>query len=316
MPGDDMLDALRDDAEGGGAEADRLALQQLTMLMLTGFGCALLILTFLILASVQAVSLIDNGARTREALQVARAVSAAPTAMNDATLAIIADTLDLDGARLTTPRDVAENELSVPVPALGQVVAWMPHLAGTRMFETVAPARIGAGAVFMLLLGIVGWRSLAIGRRLDRRRALAARLANTDTLTGLGNRRAFDDGLAARFAAAGTGDDAFALITLDLDGFKAINDTHGHAAGDAVLRPATGLDAFLMELKARMMRPLDLGGRWLHVSASVGMARSADFSGSPSQLTQAADIALYRAKRSGPGNAELATPVLKARRAA
>jgi GGDEF domain-containing protein len=46
------------------------------------------------------------------------------------------------------------------------------------------------------------------------------------------------------------------------------------------------------------------------------MARSDDFPGSQSQLVQAADIALYRAKRSGPGNAELAVPAPKARRAA
>ena len=340
-----MLSALRNDAGAGDANADRLAIQHLTMLMLTGFACTLLILTFLILASFQAVSMIDAGVRTRETLQVARAVAATPGGMNEVALDAIADTLDLEAARLTSFKDVKIDELSVAL-AVGsdQVVAWHPHLFGTRTFETVAPVRIGAGIFFTLIVAVIGWRMVVVGYRLDRRRAVATRLANTDTLTGLGNRRAFDEGLATRYAAAAAGDEGFVMISLDLDGFKAINDAFGHSVGDAVLqlvgqhlretsrpgdlvtrlggdefavlRSGADLDSYMGELRARMMQPLDLNGRRLHVSASIGMARSDDFPGSASQLTQAADIALYRAKRSGPGNAELAVPTPKVKRAA
>lgn len=65
--------------------------------------------------------------------------------------------------------------------------------------------------------------------------AAARQLAATDPLTGLGNRRTFDDRLEAEVALAAREGRPLALALLDLDGFKAVNDRHGHAAGDAVL---------------------------------------------------------------------------------
>ena len=76
----------------------------------------------------------------------------------------------------------------------------------------------------------------------------------------------------------------------------------------AVVRDASGLDDYLAALDARFDQPIDIGGKRLRIGASIGMARSEDFPGAPSRLIQAADIALYRAKRNGPGNAELAIP--------
>jgi diguanylate cyclase (GGDEF)-like protein len=158
-------------------------------------------------------------------------------------------------------------------------------------------------------------------------------------LTGLGNRRAFDIGLASRCAHAAEGGPGVVLVMLDLDDFKAINDALGHSAGDAVLqivgrhlretagrddlvvrlggdefavvRDDGGLDDYLAVLDARFDEPIDIGGKRLRIGASIGMARSADFPGSPARLVQAADIALYRAKRNGPGNAELAVPAVR-----
>jgi diguanylate cyclase (GGDEF)-like protein len=63
-----------------------------------------------------------------------------------------------------------------------------------------------------------------------------AELANSDFLTGLANRRRFEQSFADAFGAAGLGGSPFTLILLDLDNFKQINDLHGHDAGDAVLR--------------------------------------------------------------------------------
>ena len=62
------------------------------------------------------------------------------------------------------------------------------------------------------------------------------RLARVDTLTGLGNRRQFDERLDARSRARAAHGTPLVLMSLDLDRFKAINDTHGHPVGDAVLR--------------------------------------------------------------------------------
>ena len=69
-----------------------------------------------------------------------------------------------------------------------------------------------------------------------RRIATLERLAVTDPLTGLLNRRGFEDALHRVLAAAGRYDERGALVSLDLDGFKFVNDAYGHAAGDEVLR--------------------------------------------------------------------------------
>jgi diguanylate cyclase (GGDEF)-like protein len=319
------------------AHADTQALRRLTFLILAGLASTLFIFTFMLLASFQAVSMIDEAGRSREHAQVTNYLYALPGGLNEVTLDAMTSTLALQGARITRASGVRPEELSVSL-AMGsdQVVAWTPHLLGADTFEVVAPLRIGGGILFVGIVGVVGWRVVAVSNRLDRRRAAATRLAHTDELTGLGNRRAFDIGLASRCALAGEGGPGVVLVMLDLDDFKAINDAMGHSAGDAVLqivgrhlretagrddlvvrlggdefaviRDDSGLDDYLANLDARFDEPIDIGGRRLRIGASIGMARSSDFPGSPARLAQAADIALYRAKRNGPGNAELAVP--------
>ena len=322
------------------AHADTRALRRLTLLILVGLACTLLIFTFMLLASFQAVSMIDQAARGREANQVTRYIDTLPGGMNEITLDAMATTLGLRGARLTRASSVSPDEVSVSI-AMGsdRVVAWTPQLFGSSTFEIVAPVRIAGGILFIAMVAIIGWRVVVVGSRLDRRRAAATRLAHTDTLTGLGNRRAFDMGLASRCAIASEGGEGIVLVMIDLDDFKGINDALGHAAGDAVLqivgrhlretaakddlvvrlggdefavvRDATGLDDYLATLDARFDQPINIGGKHLRIGASIGMARSEDFPGAPARLTQAADIALYRAKRNGPGNAELAIPAVR-----
>jgi diguanylate cyclase (GGDEF)-like protein len=83
------------------------------------------------------------------------------------------------------------------------------------------------------------------------RLAEAERLASRDTLTGLDNRRTIEQQLASLIARAET----FCLVILDLDGFKQINDTHGHLAGDDLLKQ------FATELRSAI-RLTDAAGRW------------------------------------------------------
>lgn len=85
--------------------------------------------------------------------------------------------------------------------------------------------------------------------------ATISRLAATDELTGLSNRRSFNEQLAAALSAAHRHDYPLSLIMIDLDHFKRVNDTFGHNAGDKVLR------AFA-ELLREMIRTEDVAARW------------------------------------------------------
>jgi diguanylate cyclase (GGDEF)-like protein len=192
--------------------------------------------------------------------------------------------------------------------------------------------------IFILIVAGIGVRVHILGRSFAQRRRATAQLAMTDGLTGLANRLAFDAELSARFVTAEADGPGFVLVLADLDGFKAINDAFGHGAGDHVLQTVSfylresagprdmvariggdefavicsgaGLDDYLADIRRRLAAPLVLDGKQISIAASIGVARSEDFAGTPSRLTQAADAALYRAKRSGPGNAELAVPAL------
>jgi two-component system cell cycle response regulator len=158
-------------------------------------------------------------------------------------------------------------------------------------------------------------------------------LALTDSLTGLYNRRylmAHLDGLMARGAEAGQGP---GLLMLDIDHFKRVNDTHGHAAGDAVLREVANrvarhvrgfdlvaryggeefvvvmpdTDLSVASMIAERLRnvvaakPIALGdgAGEIDVTVSIGIAAAREGGDSPAALLQRADKALYSAKAGG-----------------
>ncbi|MGY1667477.1 GGDEF domain-containing protein [Geodermatophilus sp. SYSU D00696] len=178
-------------------------------------------------------------------------------------------------------------------------------------------------------------RSCAVQERLVR--ALEQQ-ATVDTLTGLVNRRVLDDALTV--ALAGSGTDGTALLLLDVDSFKQINDEHGHPVGDDALVHLAGIvrgqiragDAVLSRLggdelavllpgcssevavaraesvlESVLSTPLTLpDGSLLAMSVSVGVAHSRGALGRR-EFYAAADRALYRAKRGGRGRVEVAT---------
>ena len=157
--------------------------------------------------------------------------------------------------------------------------------------------------------------------------------ANYDALTGLPNRLYFKDQLARRLAQAQREAQPFALLFIDLDRFKTINDAFGHAAGDEVLRQAAerlrrcvretdtvtrlGGDEFTIILSqirsARdpesaalnvvnaLAQPFAIGGAEHLVSASIGIAVYPEDGRSADELVRNADTAMYRAKESGRG---------------
>jgi diguanylate cyclase (GGDEF)-like protein len=158
-------------------------------------------------------------------------------------------------------------------------------------------------------------------------------MAYFDPLTALPNRRSFNEALAELLQAAGKVAQEFVLMLIDLDGFKRVNDTLGHDAGDEVLIIAAGRlraalregdmvarlggDEFAIVLKRSndhdvvklvcdrvvngMMAPTEIKGQPVKIGASVGVALSPGHGRTAEDLYKHADEALYQAKRSGKG---------------
>jgi diguanylate cyclase (GGDEF)-like protein len=182
--------------------------------------------------------------------------------------------------------------------------------------------------VFLSMAVNFGFLLMAI----DRLRSEVAELALMDDLTGVANRRHLLQRLTEECARSERSGDAFSLLVIDLDGFKGINDTHGHAAGDACLqhftlmaqtrlRPGdllarTGGDEFCIVLPSSTLREgamiarrvlevcradaEDCAGSDIPISVSIGVAQWTSSMGAfPDRLIAAADHALYEAKRDG-----------------
>ena len=168
-------------------------------------------------------------------------------------------------------------------------------------------------------------------------REAAMAIALTDDLTGLPNRRCFQSLLADRITAATETDESFALGLIDLDGFKPINDLHGHPVGDDILRQVAerlakamngrgsaariGGDEFAIlcngvgardeavalgkEIQAIFATPFDVSPLGVRLSCACGFALFPSTAAEPDELVRLADAALYRAKASGLGDAAM-----------
>ena len=191
-----------------------------------------------------------------------------------------------------------------------------------------------------LLIRPLSWRGadlriLAV-RDITERKVAAARIAHMayhDALTGLPNRAVFTDHLARTVAKAEAGAEAVAVICIDLDGFKAVNDLYGHPAGDELLvgvanrlRSVVRGDELLARLggdefavvqtggvqpdhagllSERILKALDepfaIDTQIVRISGSIGVAMFPADAANPTDLIKNADMALYRGKAEGRG---------------
>jgi len=164
-------------------------------------------------------------------------------------------------------------------------------------------------------------------------------LATHDALTGLANRVMLHDRMEVAITQAKRRDSKFAVMFIDLDGFKEVNDVHGHPAGDAVLRVMSerlqhcvraidtvarlggdefailqdmgelkevsqqsfGLGSLAERLLDSVTKPVDYEGMTLHLGASIGIAVYPTDGEKVDTLLRNADLAMYRAKRDGKG---------------
>jgi diguanylate cyclase (GGDEF)-like protein len=129
------------------------------------------------------------------------------------------------------------------VPAALLLAAAGDGLAGSALgvAVAVAAATAGAGSAARLPLGlaVAGSSALilqAVRRRLEGEREALRRSALRDPLTGLSNRRGLDERISYEIARHGRERRRFAVVAIDLDGFKGVNDRFGHPAGDELLR--------------------------------------------------------------------------------
>jgi diguanylate cyclase (GGDEF)-like protein len=208
--------------------------------------------------------------------------------------------------------------------------------------QTLADGRIIAIAVQPLERG--GW--VAVHQDVTKQReaeAKIARLARQDALTGLSNRLMFREELERRCATGNAAMPPFALMIVDLDHFKQINDTFGHPAGDAVLEAVAqrlraltrsgdivarlGGDEFAIlqdgavspdtsrrmaeRIIAGLSAPYTIEGTTASIGASIGIASAPADATTASHLFSHADLALYHSKAQGRGSATIFAPALQ-----
>ncbi|MCG2575581.1 CHASE domain-containing protein [Dechloromonas sp. XY25] len=204
-----------------------------------------------------------------------------------------------------------------------------------RFGRDAAPLIALAGISVSLTLALLAWFMVTGRARALRLAAVMTselrHMAQHDPLTGLPNRALFSDRLQNELARAKRHGDHFAMIFLDLDRFKPINDSYGHAVGDLLLKQVAmrlqqsvrasdtvgriGGDEFVVlmpalaegeaarglaeKLRHAIGQPFMVDGRELNISCSLGVAVYPDDGGDDLALSNSADAAMYRAKAGG-----------------
>jgi diguanylate cyclase (GGDEF)-like protein len=221
------------------------------------------------------------------------------------------------------------NSLTIALVSGGNALVVFPFLGANRGLSDWASLTVA-----MMLTTVVVW---SLRGRNERLREVLETQAYADPLTAVANRRSFDGELARAVKSAHRTGESIALMTLDIDHFKKINDTWGHAVGDPALplvaearrQVANGDDDVVGRLGGDefvvLMRTDRLGARRAadEVRAtvavietlpggppglSIGVALLPDHAATAAELAAASDAALYEAKQGGRGRTAIAHP--------
>jgi diguanylate cyclase (GGDEF)-like protein len=225
------------------------------------------------------------------------------------------------------------------------LVTQAPHIRFYAGAPIIDPERFALGTIAVIDVrprefsaaqrdALVDLSTLVMTALRNRRSALElSRVARTDHLTGIANRAQFEMAVASEIQQVARSGECFSVLCIDLDGFKEVNDEHGHAAGDEVLREVArrlqsqvregdtvarlGGDEFAivvrrgtaedaLALSARIVAAFELpvvlpSGLILDVGMSLGNASYSPGTSTADALMAKADRALYASKRSSPG---------------
>ncbi|MCC6889094.1 MAG: EAL domain-containing protein [Hyphomicrobiales bacterium] len=255
--------------------------------------------------------------------------------IDDEVLAEIASHLQLRNLRLVDdgPRASADH-IHALVDPKGRTVAqfaWSPKRPGAEIVDSVTPFVAIAIAGLALLAGLVLRHMRRTAAAIAAGESRLRHLALHDPLCGLPNRIFFAERLASIIAEVRGGSPPAALLYVDLDHFKDVNDTLGHPIGDELIRVVTqrlthalrdsdlvariGGDEFAVitdgatehsallmmanRLIATLCAPYTVNGQTIMIGASIGIAIISDASYGSADVMRHADMALYRAKNEG-----------------
>ena len=255
--------------------------------------------------------------------------------LDDALARELTEQFLLEGAEFTTASTAPSGTALVPITnRAGDTVAWFrwqPDRPGAALLSETMPMFAGALALAGAFIWWLTRRLQRSSAELEAARSDAQHRALHDPLTGLANRAMFQERLTRALERLGKGGDPVALLALDLDRFKQVNDTFGHEAGDELLRQVAqrlaallsdndtlarlGGDEFVIlqdaiktvaqsqslseRIIARISEPYRLAGTEVRIGVSIGVALAADAARDGLDLPARADFALYQAKESG-----------------
>lgn len=249
--------------------------------------------------------------------------------------------LDELGRRYRVPRleivakrpadPLQRRDIPSPDGSVNAWLSWTPERPGDAMIHQFAWALGTVIVLFVALFAYVFHRLRSAAQQIAVRESQIHRLAGQDELSGLPNRRTFDLRLDQELAQIGRSKSALAVLLLDLDRFKAVNDTYGHNAGDELIRQVAGRLTTILRLGDTVARlggdefgiiqthmarpnasaalgqrildaltaPFEIGGVAVSIGCSIGIAHAPQDGADRSTLLRLADTALYQAKNEG-----------------
>ena len=254
----------------------------------------------------------------------------------------------VDDLKLVGPAQMSDAKARFPLRspdgAVIGALGWTPRQPGSALLKNLQWSLWGG----FLLIGLVGWtiirRSAVVVDELIASEVRAKHLAFHDPLTRLPNRAMLFERLPMLLAAIGPSRPMLAVLAIDLDRFKEVNDTLGHPAGDELIKAVAerlrdsrigsfasfaarlGGDEFILicpaqdrasvedlaqRCLARILQPVETEYGRIDVGCSVGVAIIEDGSVEPSRVLQQADLALYRSKADGRACVTLFEPAME-----